>query len=53
MSLSIDQVRAKVASQKTLLPALYGAVDFDAAPERFTLRVGPVDPATHHGEAHT
>lgn len=37
MSLSIDQVRAKVASQKTLLPALYGAVDFDAAPERFTL----------------
>ncbi|HWU15556.1 MAG TPA: oxygenase MpaB family protein, partial [Caulobacter sp.] len=37
MSLSIDQVRAKVASQKTLLPALYGDIDFDAAPERFTL----------------
>lgn len=37
MSLSIDQVRAKVASQKTLLPALYGDVDFDAVPERFTL----------------
>ena len=36
MSLSIDQVRAKVASQKTLLPTLYGAIDFDAAPERFT-----------------
>ncbi|HWW26798.1 MAG TPA: DUF2236 domain-containing protein [Caulobacter sp.] len=36
MSLSIDQVRAKVASQKTLLPALYGAIDFDAVPERFT-----------------
>ena len=36
MSLSIDQVRAKVASQKTLLPALYGNVDFDATPERFT-----------------
>jgi hypothetical protein len=36
MSLSIDQVRAKVASQKTLLPALYGNIDFDAAPERFT-----------------
>jgi len=36
MSLSIDQVRAKVASQKTLLPALYGNVDFDAVPERFT-----------------
>jgi hypothetical protein len=37
MSLSIEQVRAKVASQKTLLPALYGDVDFDATPERFTL----------------
>jgi hypothetical protein len=36
MSLSIDQVRARVASQKTLLPTLYGNVDFDAVPERFT-----------------
>lgn len=36
MSLSIDQIRAKVASQKTLLPALYGNVDFDVTPERFT-----------------
>jgi uncharacterized protein len=26
---------------------------FDPVPERFTLKVGPVDPATHHGEAHT
>ena len=26
---------------------------FDPVPERFTLRVGPVDPAVHHGEAHT
>ncbi|HEX6753168.1 MAG TPA: membrane protein insertion efficiency factor YidD [Solirubrobacterales bacterium] len=26
---------------------------FDPVPERFTLRVGPVDPATHHGEVHT
>ena len=24
---------------------------FDPVPDRFTLRVGPVDPATHHGEA--
>jgi uncharacterized protein len=24
---------------------------FDPVPERFTLRVGPVDPAVHHGEA--
>jgi uncharacterized protein len=26
---------------------------FDPVPERFTLKVGPVDPATYHGEAHT
>jgi uncharacterized protein len=26
---------------------------FDPLPERFTLRTGPVDPAAHHGEAHT
>jgi uncharacterized protein len=26
---------------------------FDPVPERFTLKVGPVDPAVHHGEAHT
>ena len=25
---------------------------FDPVPERFTLRVGPVDPAVHHGETH-
>lgn len=25
---------------------------FDPVPERFTLRVGPVDPAVHHREAH-
>jgi uncharacterized protein len=24
---------------------------FDPVPERFTLRVGPVDPAVYHGEA--
>ena len=24
---------------------------FDPVPERFTLRTGPVDPATYHGEA--
>lgn len=26
---------------------------FDPLPDRFTLRVGPVDPAVHHGEVHT
>jgi putative membrane protein insertion efficiency factor len=26
---------------------------FDPVPRRFTLRVGPVDPSTYHGEART
>ena len=26
---------------------------FDPVPKRFTLRVGPVDPAHYHGEAHS
>ena len=26
---------------------------FDPVPKRFTLRVGPVDPAVHHGEVHS
>jgi uncharacterized protein len=26
---------------------------FDPIPDRFTLRVGPVDPAEYHGEART
>lgn len=33
---SLEQVRARVASQKTLLPSLYGQIDFDRMPERFT-----------------
>ena len=33
--LTLDQLRAKVASQKTTLPALYGEVDFATKPERF------------------
>lgn len=33
---SIEEVRARVAAQKTLLPAFYGTVDFDHTPERFT-----------------
>ena len=32
----IAAISQKVRSQADLLPALYGAVDFDAAPERFT-----------------
>jgi putative membrane protein insertion efficiency factor len=26
---------------------------FDPVPAHFTLKVGPVDPAVHHGEAHS
>jgi hypothetical protein len=33
---AIAHIRANVAAQKTLLPALYGAIDFDKDPERFT-----------------
>ncbi|MBM4267052.1 MAG: DUF2236 domain-containing protein [Deltaproteobacteria bacterium] len=36
MSTALEQVRARVASQRTLLPSLYGAIDFDRMPERFT-----------------
>ncbi len=33
--LPLDQLRAKVAAQKTLIPAIYGAIDFSLTPERF------------------
>ncbi|MFT3727550.1 MAG: oxygenase MpaB family protein [Terricaulis sp.] len=33
---TIEQVRAKVASQKTQFPLIYGGIDFDRDPERFT-----------------
>jgi hypothetical protein len=36
MTAALEQVRARVASQKTLLPSLYGEIDFDRLPERFT-----------------
>ena len=36
MPTPIEQIRARVASQKTLLPALYGQIDFDRMPERWT-----------------
>ena len=35
MTLTLEQLRTKVASQKTNLPALYGDVDFSIKPERF------------------
>ena len=36
METPLDRVLAKVASQKTALPELYGDVDFRVTPERFT-----------------
>lgn len=36
----IATIAARVRSQKTLLPALYGAIDFDTAPERFANQPG-------------
>lgn len=36
MTAALEEVRARVASQKTLLPSLYGQIDFDRMPERFT-----------------
>lgn len=36
MTGALEQVRARVASQKALLPSLYGQIDFDRMPERFT-----------------
>ncbi|MFT3724456.1 MAG: oxygenase MpaB family protein [Hyphomonadaceae bacterium] len=35
MTLTLEQLRIKVASQKANLPALYGDVDFGIKPERF------------------
>jgi mpaB/rubber oxygenase-like protein len=35
MALSLEQLQAKVASQKVNLPELYGDVDFSIKPERF------------------
>lgn len=36
MAAALEQVRARVLSQKSLLPGLYGQIDFDRMPERFT-----------------
>ena len=38
--LTLDQLQAKVAAQKTSLPALYGDVDFAIKPERFADEIG-------------
>lgn len=36
MNKSLTELKAQVRAQKTLIPSLYGNVDFDIVPERFT-----------------
>ncbi|MGW6426327.1 oxygenase MpaB family protein [Nocardia sp. NPDC055053] len=36
MTTSLDDIRDRIARQKELLPDMYGAIDFDRRPERFT-----------------
>jgi len=36
MPLSLPELQARVQSQKTLIPSLYGDIDFSLTPERFT-----------------
>lgn len=36
MTIPLEALREKVHAQKTLIPSLYGNVDFDRTPERFT-----------------
>lgn len=36
MSIPLTELKAQVRAQKTAIPALYGKVDFERAPERFT-----------------
>lgn len=36
MTMSLEELRAKVHAQKELIPSLYGDVDFNKTPERFT-----------------
>ena len=35
MTMTLEELKAKVRSQKELIPSLYGNVDFEIIPERF------------------
>jgi putative membrane protein insertion efficiency factor len=57
---AVESIRRFGAARGTLLaswrvlrcnPFSHGG--FDPVPGRFTLKVGPVDPAAHHGEVHS
>jgi putative membrane protein insertion efficiency factor len=43
---------ALLASWRLLRCNPFSHGGFDPVPDRFTLRVGPVDPSAHHREAH-
>jgi hypothetical protein len=51
MTLTLAQLKDKVASQREQLPALYGDVDFSIKPERFAdepvIESGPKSPSDH------
>ena len=36
MTTPLSGLKARVRAQKTAIPALYGKVDFETVPERFT-----------------
>lgn len=59
-SYAADSIRRFGAARGSLLAAWrilrcnpFSHGGFDPVPERFTLRVGPIDPAEYHGEART
>lgn len=48
MTMSLEELKAKVLSQKTLIPSLYGDVDFSLTPERFTDKLEDTSALSKH-----